>query len=96
MSLLGGILGGIFDGILGGISASAQGKADKEMVKVKGTEDRKTLSHGAALEYYYKRLADNDKSVGLANYAKFNTIKQFAPTYVENAPAPMPQLPKAS
>lgn len=88
------LLGGIFNAILGGISASSSAKQSKDDVKLQGTEQRKTLGYGAALEYYYKRLNDKDKSAGLANYSKFNSLSRFAPGYVENAPLAMPQLPK--
>ena len=76
------LFGDIFTYILGGIGKSGEQKADKEMIKLKGKEDRKTLAFADDREYFRNMQLRKERSGALdSNYNQFSTVKNFAPYF---------------
>lgn len=76
------LFGDIFTGILGGIGSSSESKANKDMIKEKGKEDRKTLAFADDREYFRNMQLRKERSRALdSGYNQFSTVRNFAPNY---------------
>lgn len=74
--------GEIFTAVLGGVASSGEQKADKDMVKAKGQEDRKSLDFADKLEYFRQQQLRHERSRALgSNYNQFSTVKNFMPNF---------------
>jgi hypothetical protein len=79
--------GNIFSAILSGFGAGEDAEeqldAMKDIERIKGKEERRTLSFADNLEYYRTQQRRHETSRALDSaYNQFSTVKQFAPNYV--------------
>lgn len=89
---MGWIAGAISIGgsILGSIGQSEQHKDDQKFsiqeLLQQSADDRETSQFNAEQMYYYNQLKRQDEQRGLDQFAKFNTVKDYAPDYVNTSP----------
>lgn len=87
--------------VISGVAASKKAKQDKkdtqEMTK-QGAQYNAILSQfDAEQEHYYKQLEKGEKLRGLAEFKKFSTMGNYAPTYTNDNTGPViPERPDAT
>ncbi len=85
---------------MSGVAASKKAKQDKKDAKEMTLEGAKfgamQSEFDAGQDYYYNQLNRQNKQRGLAEFRKFSTVGNFAPTYTQdNAGIVMPDKPDA-
>lgn len=108
-SIMSGIFGGsdsssglysnIFAALLGGLGGMADTKLQvqmaKDLARIRGEEDRKTLGFSADLKDYYDQKDKYRKKVALDTYGQFSLMDRYAPNYKPAAPIEVPNKPVA-
>lgn len=90
------VVGSYVDSRQASKTSAMQAAANAEEARLIGQEERKSAQFKAELEEYYKAKRRAETRGGLSEFAKFSTMKEWAPGYTNTMPAEqMPVKPTA-